>query len=50
MHFDGQGELKEFGSTREIIGKYLSNDNNITQSDLTKIKNEKVMVKLYMQT
>ena len=36
-----KGELKEFGSTREIIGKYLSNDNNITPSDLTKIKNRK---------
>ncbi len=36
-----EGELKEYGSTREIIGKYLSNDNNIIPSDLTKIKNRK---------
>ena len=36
-----EGELKEYGSTRKIIGKYLSNENNIIQSDFKKIKNRK---------
>ena len=36
-----EGELKEYGSTRKIISKYISNNNNIISSDLKKIKNRK---------